>query len=169
MIIDGEAVEIVDDYKYLGCIIDNKLKGTSNVARIAKKANQTLYFVRKLKKVRVNKEILSLFYKSIVESVLCYCMSSWYGNVSKNDRKKLKRVIKSAKRMGCSVTPLDKLYKITVSTKTTKIMKDVSHPLRKCFKELRSGKRLNVQQYRTERMRKTFIPTAIRIYNQDMI
>ena len=165
IIINGEAVEIVDNYKYLGCIIDDKLKRTAHVSRVAKKANQRLYFVRKLKKVGVDKKVLSLFYKSIVESVISYCMSSWYGNVSGNERKKLKRVVKTAKRIGCDVTPLEKLYKIIVSNKSSKIMKDSSHPLKKYLKKLKSGKRLNVLPYRTDRMRNTFIPAAIRIIN----
>ena len=34
----------------VGTIIDAKLKGSDNTSRIYKKANQKLYFVRKLKK-----------------------------------------------------------------------------------------------------------------------
>ena len=49
--INDEDVEIVHEYKYLGTIIDDKLKGTSNVKKMCKKANQRLYFLRKLKDV----------------------------------------------------------------------------------------------------------------------
>ena len=150
-------------------MVDSKLKGNDHVSKVAKKANQRFYFVRKLKKVGVGKKVLSLFYKSIVESILCYCMSSWYGNVSKNDRKKLKRVINSARRMGCDVTSLDKLYKMSVNAKAAKIMKSASHPLKKFFKELRSGRRLNVVKYNTERMRSSFVPCAIRMHNANIV
>lgn len=169
VIINGESVDIVSNYKYLGCIVDSKLKGNDHVSKIAKKANQRLYFVRKLKKVGVGKKVLSSFYKSIVESIMCYCMTSWYGNVSKNDRKKLKRVINSARRMGCDVTSLDKLYKLTITAKSKKIMKDISHPLKKCFRELKSGRRLNIVGYNTERMRNSFVPSAIRINNATVV
>ena len=46
-------VEIVEEYKYLGNIIDNKLKGNLNVSRIHAKCNQRLYFLRKLKNTKV--------------------------------------------------------------------------------------------------------------------
>ncbi len=49
IVIDNEAVEIVDSYKYLGCVIDKDLNGTIHVSKIAKRANQRMYFVRKLK------------------------------------------------------------------------------------------------------------------------
>ena len=165
IIINEEAVQIVENYKYLGCIIDNSLKGSDHVKKIAKKANQRMYFVRKLKKVGVNKKILSNFYKSIVESMISYCMSCWYGNTSKADRKKLKRVINTARRLGCDVTKLDQMYKMSLKNKYSKILKDSSHPLFHCFEELKSGKRLNIKYCRTTRMQNTFVPASIKLYN----
>ena len=53
--------------KYMGSIIDHKLNGFENSVNISKKANQRLYFVRRLKKVGVDKSIMSIFYKSTVE------------------------------------------------------------------------------------------------------
>ena len=41
-IINEEAVQIVENYKYLGCIIDNSLNGSNHVKKIAKKANQRI-------------------------------------------------------------------------------------------------------------------------------
>ena len=40
--INGGEVEVVNNYKYLGIIIDDKLKGSENISRIYKKANQRL-------------------------------------------------------------------------------------------------------------------------------
>ena len=48
--IKGDNVEVVKEYKYLGNVIDHKLKGDLNVSQIHKKCNQRLYFLRKLKK-----------------------------------------------------------------------------------------------------------------------
>ena len=48
--INNSAVEIVNTYKYLGSIIDDKLNGNKNIKKVYKKANQRMYFVRKLKK-----------------------------------------------------------------------------------------------------------------------
>ena len=47
--IKGNNVDVVEEYKYLGNIIDHKLKGNLNVSQIYKKCNQRLYFLRMLK------------------------------------------------------------------------------------------------------------------------
>lgn len=85
--IHGETVDIVQNYKYLGNIINDKLKVDQNVAKAYKKANQRMYFIRKLKNVHVDKTILTLFYKSIIESVVTFCISWWYGHATVCEKK----------------------------------------------------------------------------------
>jgi hypothetical protein len=87
IVINADEVKIVETYKYLGTVIDSKLKGSENISKIAKKANQRLYFTRKLKKVGVNRNILSMFYQSTVESIISFCILCWYGNSGSDDRK----------------------------------------------------------------------------------
>ena len=70
--ISGEAVDVVKTYKYLGRIVDDKLDGDENINNVYKTANQRMYFVRKLRKCHVDKIIMSMFYKSVVESVLIF-------------------------------------------------------------------------------------------------
>ena len=65
-IIHGANVEIVTSYKYLGTIVDDKLKFTENAQAIVKKGQQRLYFLRKLKSFSVDNSIISLFYKSFI-------------------------------------------------------------------------------------------------------
>ncbi len=124
-----------------------------------------MYFVRKLKKNGVNKKILSMFYKATVESLIAYCMSCWYGNVKSSDKKKLKRIVWNAKKLGCDVTVIDNMYKAAVKNKSAKIIKNSCHPLHNCFKLLRSGQRLDIIYARTNRFRNSFAPSAIRILN----
>ncbi|KAI3370776.1 hypothetical protein L3Q82_007312 [Scortum barcoo] len=52
--IRGEVVEEVEDYKYLGVVIDNRLDWKSNTEAVYKKGMSRLYFLRKA-------EILQLF------------------------------------------------------------------------------------------------------------
>ena len=79
--ISGQAVDVVKAYKYLGTIVDDKLDSDENINGY-KKANQRMYFVRKLRKCHIDKTIISMFYKSIVESMLTFCMLCWYGGIS---------------------------------------------------------------------------------------
>ena len=171
IVINGENVEFVSSYKYLGTVIDNKLKGDENVKRIVKKANKRLYFVRKLHHMKLNNEILSMFYKSTVESVITFGILSWYGNCPQHICNKLNKIIKCAKRLGCDVRLLQNLYQNLLITKVEKMMDSISskqHPLVKYFKKLPSGKRLSVIYARVQRYRNTFIPAAIRAYNESI-
>jgi DUF917 family protein len=72
--------QIVKEYKCLGTIIDDNLKGSSNVKNMCKKANQRVYFQRKLKDVNMDKTILNLFYKSVFQSVVRCCIICYFGN-----------------------------------------------------------------------------------------
>lgn len=48
VVIHGEEVNVVDQYKYLGTIFDNTLKFEQNTDVIIKRAHQRQYFLRKL-------------------------------------------------------------------------------------------------------------------------
>ena len=71
--IHGEEVEQVSEYKYLGTTISRTLDWSKNVTSLHKRANQRLYFVRTLKKLRVDNTLtVDLFYKSFIQSFLLY-------------------------------------------------------------------------------------------------
>ena len=166
VIINGEEVGRVENYKYLGTIIDAKLNGVENVTKIVKKANKRMYFVRKLRKVNVGKNILTMFYRSTVESVITFCMLSWYGNCPSYILKKLKKIIKVAKRLGCNAASLDELYEELITKKVKRVMKLKSHPLCQYFKQLPSASRLSHVYARLDRYRNSFVPSGIRAFNK---
>ena len=58
---------------------DHKLNGYENIEKVYKKTNQRMYFMRKFKKCYIDKSIMSMFYKSVVESVLNFGLLNWYG------------------------------------------------------------------------------------------
>ena len=166
LVIKNENVEIVSEYKYLGNIIDHQLTGCANVNSLIKKANKKLYFVRKLKSLKVSNTVLSMFYKSIVQSNFTFCVANWFNLCSSSDKKKLGRIVRCAKKLGCSVTGLDDLYKICVFSKLKKIMKNVNHPLHSRFHMLPSGRRLRSIPSNTNRLRDSFVLSAIRAYHK---
>ena len=131
--INNMAVETVKTYKYLGRIIDEKLNGSANIEKVYKKANQRMYFVRKLKKCSIDKSIMSMFYKSVVESILNFCLLNWYGSSSSEARSKVKRIVTSARKLGCTAPSLDKLYHNIMEKKCNHILSDPSHILSSNF------------------------------------
>ena len=83
-------------------IIDDKLNANENFEKVYKNASQSMYFVRELTKCYIDKSIISMFYKSVVESVLKFGFLNWYGGSSSAARGKVKRIVTSARRLGCT-------------------------------------------------------------------
>lgn len=50
----GNIIEIVEQYKYLGTIIDNNLKFNPNLEVVCRKGQQWLYFLRMLNSFNVD-------------------------------------------------------------------------------------------------------------------
>ena len=123
-----------------------------------------MYFLRKLKSLRVSKSILSMFYRCVVESNLSFCISNWFNLCSASDKKKIFRIIHCAKRLGCDVTDINIIYKKALTTKCAKIIKNTTHPLNNKFVMLPSQHRLRSIPSSSNRFRNSFVLSAIRSY-----
>ena len=86
LVINGEEVEIVGEYKYLGSIIDCKLDWSPKALAILKKGNQRLCFIKKLKSFSVCPKLLQLFYRSTVESVITFSSLCHFGSLKERTR-----------------------------------------------------------------------------------
>ncbi len=75
--INGATVERVSSTKFLGVYITEDLSWTNNTAALAKKAQQRLYFLRKLRRARAPASIMCTFYRGTIESILTSCISDY--------------------------------------------------------------------------------------------
>ncbi len=131
-----------------------------------KKARQRLYHLRQLRKFRVSPAILKTFYSGAIESVLTQCISVWYNNATNQDCKALQRVVRLAERISGSALPsLQDIYLKRCKSRAAKIIKDSNHPGNHLFCLLPSGKRFRSMMAKTERLRRSFFPQAIRLLN----
>ncbi len=106
------------------------------------------------------------FYSGTIESVLTQCISVWYGNSSSQDCKALQRVVRLAERISGSALPsLQDIYLKRCKSRAVKITKDSNHPGNCLFTLLPSGKRFCSLMAKTERLRRSFFPHAIRLLN----
>ena len=64
--IEGQEVEVVENYKYLGININNQLDWHAHASTVISKINQRMHFVRKLIFFKIDKTLISLFYQSII-------------------------------------------------------------------------------------------------------
>ena len=168
--IKGQQVEIVHQYKYLGTILDDKLDWTENSTMLLKKGNQRLYFLKRLKSFRVKPDLLKTFYQATVESIIWYNSLCFFNSLRIVDAAKLHRVVKTAYRLiGSEVTDGDTHYERKVLRRLRAVLADETYPLNDELKAQTSVRevsdRLPSLKARTSRYHKSFLPTAISLYN----
>ncbi|KAK1784187.1 hypothetical protein P4O66_003976 [Electrophorus voltai] len=165
--ISGTTVERVDSFRYLGVHISQDLSWSRHTSSLAKKARQRLYHLRRLRDFRLPSKVLRNVYTCTIESILTGNITVWFGNSTKQDRQALQRVVRSAERITHSELPdLQTTYYKRCQTKARKIVKDPTHPNNRLFSLLRSGRRFRSLKAKTERLKRSFFPQAIRALNQ---
>ncbi|KAL0159806.1 hypothetical protein M9458_043531, partial [Cirrhinus mrigala] len=89
------TVAPVETFKFLGSIISRDLKWDTHIDSTAKKAQQSLYFLRQLSKFNLLQELLKQFYSAVTESVLCTSITVWLGSATKSDTRRLQRTVQT--------------------------------------------------------------------------
>ena len=164
--INGEVVERVTSFRFLGTTIQDSLSWDLNTSVMISKAHQRLYFLRQLKKFRVSQAAMTHFYRATIESVLTFSMPVWFGHATSEDKTRLERVVRRASKIiRCSLPTLESLYSVRLIRKAKKIIADYSHPAHYLFRLLPSGRRYESTRSRTSRFRDSTYPAAIRLLN----
>ncbi|KAI4887474.1 hypothetical protein NFI96_007943, partial [Prochilodus magdalenae] len=139
--IDGSTVEIVKSTKFLGVHLAEDLTWSLNTSTITKKAQQRLYFLRRLRKAHLPPPILTTFYRGTIKSILSSCITAWFGNCTASDRKSLQRIVRTAEKIiGVSLPTIMDIYTTHCIRKTTSIVDDHTHPSHTLFTLLPSEK-----------------------------
>jgi len=165
--IDGSAVEVVHSYKYLGIHIQDNLKWDSHTRYVLNKLYKRMYFVRCLQRASVDCTIISLFYDSVVASVMCYAIVCWWNSCTKKQQHDLMMLRKRAVRItrNCMLCDPGEMYLATCKRTALKVFNDEYHPLHKYMYFLPHGARLCVPMCRTVRFKNSFTPQAIGLLN----
>ncbi|KAF7650679.1 hypothetical protein LDENG_00122050 [Lucifuga dentata] len=164
--INGDYVQRVSSFKFLGTHITEDLTWTVNTTVVVKKARQRLHFLRVLRRNDLEERLLVTFFCSTVESVLSYYITVWYASCSEADRKALQRVIKTAQEIiSCPLPSLEDIASSRSLSRARKIVADPSHPGWHLFNLLPSGRWYRCLKCRTNRFKNSFYPWAIRFLN----
>ena len=98
--INGDLVERVHSFKYLGIHISDDLTWKFNSTTTTKKATQRLYFPRLLKKSKLYKDLPLAFYRAaFYQSIRSYGITLWYAGCSEEVKKAIQRVIKAEQKI----------------------------------------------------------------------
>jgi hypothetical protein len=79
------AVGIVDSIKFLGVMIDSRLKFNNHIEYVISKSNKRFYALLQLKRLGVDTDKLKSFYCSSIRSVLVYAIPAFYSHLSKSN------------------------------------------------------------------------------------
>ena len=105
-------------FKFHGTHITENLSWTTNTHHMVKNARQQLHFLRTLRILRKKHldEKMLVSYCCTNESVLAYCISTWYG--------RLKIINTTQKITGCALPPLQDIISFRCPTRSANILKD---------------------------------------------
>ena len=170
VVINDRDVEVVDSYKYLGCVIDNKLKFDIHVREQILKANRRLYFIRVLNNIQISHNIIAKFYNTALSPVINYGAMAFYGLLSMKLRAELDRPRRICTRImdydkTVHLTDIKQVYNDSICKFVSKVLSNNTHPLFKEFTFLPHGIRLRSCLCRTNRYSNTVVPVAIGHYN----
>ncbi|KAI3375915.1 hypothetical protein L3Q82_003775 [Scortum barcoo] len=168
VIIKGDCVEVVHTYKYLGVKLDDKLDWTANTDALCRKGQSRLYFLRRLASFNICKKLLQIFYQSVVASALLYAVVCWGGSLKKKDAARLDKLVRKAGSVvGTELDSLTSVAERRTLNRLLSIIDNPSHPLHSAISRQRSSfsDRLLSLSCSTDRLRRSFLPHAIRLYN----
>ena len=135
-----------------------------NSSAVCKKLNRRMFFLRKLRSLKIDATILSLFYRSTIQSILSFCIAAWGGNIRYKDKCTMNRIIKKACKI-CSNINLpyfDELLLANTTSKIHAISIDVHHPIAAQIVLSSHRNKPIYLKCKKERYRKSFVPSGIR-------
>ncbi|KAI4892705.1 hypothetical protein NFI96_013467 [Prochilodus magdalenae] len=168
--INGAEVVRVSSVRFLGVHLTDDLSWSLHTSKAVRSVHQPLLFLRRLRKFGLLPDILTNLNRCTIESILTACITVWYGSCTAYDRKALKRVVRTVESIiGSKLPDLQDIYRSRCLRKIQKILLDCSHPAHDLFTLLPSGRRYHSIQARTNRLKNSFYPQAIRFLNKLLV
>lgn len=166
--IHGHVIEQVSSFKYLGVHIDSDLSWRTQVTTVCSRIHQRLHFLRRLRLFGVCRNIMLIFYRATIESVLRYGITSWFGNILVKSKTQINNLVKTAGKIMGAPAPLSpqELYDQAVGRQTRSLLSDQTHPLYPEYQLLQSGRRYRVPLCKHNRYKHSFVPVSVKQVNE---
>ncbi|XP_059829971.1 uncharacterized protein LOC132396450 isoform X1 [Hypanus sabinus] len=128
--IQGVSVDIVEDYRYLGIRMDNKLDWSKNTEAVYKKGQNHLYFLRRLRSFNICRMMLRMFYQSVLASAIMLAVVCWGSRLRVADTNRINKLIRKASDVvGEELDSLMVVSEKRMLSKLHAILDNDSHPL----------------------------------------
>ena len=113
-------------------------------------------------------ELLRTFFETVVASAIFFGVVCWSSSITAADRKRLDKLIKKASSvLGCPLDSVQVVGERRMIAKLSSLMDNVSHPMQDTITALSSSfsDRLLHPKCVKERFRRSFLPAAVRLFN----
>jgi hypothetical protein len=108
LVINGQVIEVCDDYKYLGVTISDE---GSSKKELSNRTGQAKQAISKLNSIlwanNIKKQTKKRIYKTVVESILLHGSEAW--EITKRDKQRLEAVEMDFTRRSCRVSRLQRI------------------------------------------------------------
>ena len=135
-------VDIVfcDNVKYLGVLVDNKLRFAEHVQNTVTKASQRMYIVRAFL-YKSTKSLSAVLFKSFIISILTYCIPTLYPCVYAKEKRPMRTFFKVADRQELSgISDLDTIIDKRTKTLIMSYIHNEEHFINDFLEQLPSGR-----------------------------
>ncbi|KAI8483405.1 hypothetical protein Bbelb_388680 [Branchiostoma belcheri] len=183
LVLGGEAVPTTTVAKGLGFTFDNKLTWNDHIKSSVTKASSRLHYLRLLCKQGIDVDDLLQVYKSLIRPVLEYgnvllvgCSAEQSRDIERVQKRALRIISCGGKRTVPYLPSLKERRELAAITLLKNMMKP-EHPLHELVppqrltstgRRLRNHDNISLPLARTERLRKSFLYTAVRLYNETL-
>ncbi|XP_074525709.1 GTPase IMAP family member 8-like [Halichoeres trimaculatus] len=133
-----------------------------------RKGQSRLFLLRRLRSFGICSRLLKTFYQSVVASALFFAVVCWWGGIKAGEVNRLNKLVKKAHSVvGLQLDTLETVAERRIMDKIRAIIDNSSHPLHNELWDMGSSfsQRIIPPRSRTERFRRSFVPTAIRLLN----
>ena len=135
---------------------------------VYRKGQSRLFFLRGLRFFDVCGEMLHIFYQSVVASTIFYAAVCWGGSATERDTSSLDKLIRKAGSvLGRCLDSLGVVVERRMWINLSDIMDNLHHTLME--QSSSHSSRLTALCSRTERHRRSFVPTTIRLFNSSVV
>ena len=130
-----------------------------------------MFFVRKLNSFDIDKTLISLFYQSVIQSLVSFCICIWGGNAIVKDIKNITSIIHQVNKITeIEHLSVDQILMKFSEKKMKKIINDNTHPLFNKISFSNRSNRLILIKTSTERYRQSFVPRTVKyLYDKNLI
>ena len=166
--IDGNAISISDEVKYLGLTIDSNLRFDKQADFVISKAKQRMYVLRKFYALGAESKLITQLYKSFIESKILHCIILYFDHLYSNQKAEMRDILLASKRYGVSIDyTLDSLISDRAKNYVLNIFHNESHFVHDILDKLPSG-RLRTHKVRANIGRVSFYTKMIKIINDNI-